>query len=141
MANDAISRERLTESMKNLTDLENPNSVAQMKSWLSDNGVEAESLGKKVVASLIDETEGEISEALSIRQQLAKSSMKKYQAMENAACSDDRCRGMFQFYGANRTGRFAGRLVQLQNLPQNHMGDLAEARTLVREGNIDALDW
>ncbi len=140
LAIDAISRERLTESMKNLTDLENPNSVAQMKSWLSDNGVEAESLGKKVVASLIDETEGEISEALSLRQQLAKSSVKKYQAMENAACSDDRCRGMFQFYGANRTGRFAGRLVQLQNLPQNHMGDLAEARALVREGNIDALD-
>ena len=140
LAIDAISRERLTESMKNLTDLENPNSVAQMKSWLSDNGVEAESLGKKVVASLIDETEGEISEALSLRQQLVKSSVKKYQAMENAACSDDRCRGMFQFYGANRTGRFAGRLVQLQNLPQNHMGDLAEARALVREGNIDALD-
>ena len=140
LAIDAVSRERLTESMKDLTDLENPNSVAQMKSWLSDNGVETESLGKKVVAALIDETDGDISEALSLRQQLAKSSVKKYQAMENAACSDDRCRGMFQFYGANRTGRFAGRLVQLQNLPQNHMGDLAEARALVREGNIDALD-
>lgn len=126
--------------MKDLTDLENPNSVAQMKSWLSDNGLETESLGKKVVAALIDETDGDISEALSLRQQLAKSSVKKYQAMENAACLDDRCRGMFQFYGANCTGRFAGRLVQLQNLPQNHMGDLAEARALVREGNIEALD-
>lgn len=140
LAIDAVSRERLTEAMKDLTDLENPNSVAQMKSWLSDNGLETESLGKKVVAALIDETEGDVSEALSLRQQLAKSSVKKYQAMENAACSDDRCRGMFQFYGANRTGRFAGRLVQLQNLPQNHMSDLAEARALVRSGDIEALD-
>ena len=137
---DGISRERLTDSMKRLTDLDNPNSVAQMKTWLSDNGLETESLGKKVVASLIDETDGDISEALALRQQLAKSSVKKYQAMENAACSDNRCRGMFQFYGANRTGRFAGRLVQLQNLPQNHMPDLAEARALVRDGDIDTLD-
>lgn len=137
---DDISRDRLTAEMKKLTDLENPNSVVQMKSWLSDNGLETETLGKKVVAALINETEGDVSEALSLRQQLAKSSVKKYQAMENAACSDERCRGMFQFYGANRTGRFAGRLVQLQNLPQNHMTDLAEARALVRDGNIDALD-
>lgn len=137
---DEISRDRLTDAMKKLTDLENPNSVVQMKSWLSDNGLETETLGKKVVAALIDETEGDVSEALSLRQQLAKSSVKKYQAMENAACSDDRCRGMFQFYGANRTGRFAGRLVQLQNLPQNHMSDLAQARALVKDGNIEALD-
>ena len=137
---DDISRDRLTAEMKELTDLENPNSVVQMKSWLSDNGLETETLGKKVVAALIDKTEGDVSEALSLRQQLAKSSVKKYQAMENAACSDERCRGMFQFYGANRTGRFAGRLVQLQNLPQNHMTDLAEVRALVRDGNIDALD-
>lgn len=140
IAIDAVTRERLTKSMKDLTDLENPNSVAQMKSWLSDNGLETETLGKKVVAALIDETEGDVSEALSLRQKLAKSSVKKYQAMENAACSDDRCRGMFQFYGANRTGRFAGRLVQLQNLPQNHMNDLAEARALVRSGDIESLD-
>ena len=137
---DEISRDRLTEAMKRLTDLENPNSVVQLKSWLSDNGLETETLGKKVVAALIDETEGDVSEALLLRQQLAKSSVKKYQAMENAACSDDRCRGMFQFYGANRTGRFAGRLVQLQNLPQNHMSDLAQARALVKAGNIEALD-
>ena len=140
LAIDEISRKRLTGAMKKLTDLENPNSVVQMKTWLLDNGLETETLGKKAVAALIDETEGDVSKALSLRQQLAKSSVKKYQAMENAACLDDRCRGMFQFYGANRTGRFAGRLVQLQNLPQNHMSDLAEARALVREGSIDALD-
>ena len=111
-----------------------------MKSWLSDNGLETETLGKKAVATLIEETGGEVSKALSLRQQLAKSSVKKYQAMQNAACRDNRCRGMFQFYGANRTGRFAGRLVQLQNLPQNHMEDLADARALVRNGDFDALD-
>lgn len=137
---DEIARERLTEEMRALTALDNPNSVVQMKSWLADNGLETDTLGKKTVAALIGETEGVISEALALRLQLAKSSVKKYQAMQNAACMDDRCRGMFQFYGANRTGRFAGRLVQLQNLPQNHISDLAEARNLVRTGDIDALD-
>ncbi len=140
IALDAMTRERLTESMKDLTNLDNPNSVAQMKEWLSEQGVETDTLGKKAVSAMIDETDGEVSEALSLRLQLAKSSVKKYQAMENAACEDGRCRGMFQFYGANRTGRFAGRLVQLQNLPQNHMEDLAEARELVRNGDFDALD-
>ena len=140
IAIDEMSRSRLTKEMQKLTNLENPNSVVQMKSWLSDNGLETETLGKKAVASLIDETDGDVSKALELRQQLAKSSVKKYQAMENAACRDSRCRGMFQFYGANRTGRFAGRLVQLQNLPQNHMSDLAEARALVRCGNTEALD-
>lgn len=140
IAIDEMSRSRLTKEMQKLTNLENPNSVVQMKSWLSDNGLETETLGKKVVASLIDETDGDVSKALELRQQLAKSSVKKYQAMENATCRDGRCRGMFQFYGANRTGRFAGRLVQLQNLPQNHMSDLAEARALVRCGNTEALD-
>lgn len=111
LAIDEISRNRLIEKMKKLTNLENPNSVAQMKTWLSDNGMETDTLGKKTVAALIGETEGDVLEALSLRLQLAKSSVKKYQAMENAACMDDRCRGMFQFYGANRTGRFAGRLV------------------------------
>ena len=137
---DEITRERLTNSMQRLTDLDNPNSVAQMKAWLSENGVEMDTLGKKAVAAKISETDGDVSDALSLRLQLAKSSVKKYQAMENAACSDSRCRGMFMFYGANRTGRFAGRLVQLQNLPQNKMEDLAEARALVRSGNLDALD-
>lgn len=140
IAVDELSRKRLTAAMKELTDLENPNSVSQMKEWLSGNGLETDTLGKKAVAALIEETDGEVSEALSFRQQLAKSSVKKYQAMQNAACADDRCRGMFQFYGANRTGRFAGRLVQLQNLPQNHMTDLEQARSLVRLGNMDALD-
>ena len=137
---DEVTRERLTDNMQKLTDLENPNSVTQMKAWLSENGVEMDTLGKKAVAAKITETDGDVSDALSLRLQLAKSSVKKYQAMENAACSDDRCRGMFMFYGANRTGRFAGRLVQLQNLPQNHISDLAEARSLVRDGNLDALD-
>lgn len=140
IAIDELSRKRLTAAMKDITDLDNPNSVVQMKSWLSDNGLETETLGKKAVATLIEETGGEVSKALSLRQQLAKSSVKKYQAMQNAACRDNRCRGMFQFYGANRTGRFAGRLVQLQNLPQNHMEDLADARALVRNGDFDALD-
>ena len=137
---DEKSRSRLMSDMQELTELDNPNSVVQMKEWLSDNGVEMDTLGKKAVAAMIEETEGDVSEALSLRQQLAKSSVKKYQAMENAACKDNRCRGMFQFYGANRTGRFAGRLVQLQNLPQNHMPDLEQARALVRSGNYEMLD-
>ena len=139
IALDAETRDSLTASMRELTELDNPNSVAQMKSWLSDNGVETDTLGKKTVAALIGETDGDVSEALLLRQQLAKSSVKKYQAMENAACADGRCRGMFQFYGANRTGRFAGRLVQLQNLPQNHMPDLDAARALVRSGDTETL--
>lgn len=125
--------------MRELTELDNSNSVTQMKSWLSDNGVETDTLGKKTVTALISETEGDVSEALLLRQQLAKFSVKKYQAMENAACADNRCRGMLQFYGANRTGRFAGRLIQLQNLPQNHMPDLDAARALVRSGDTKTL--
>lgn len=139
IALDAETRDSLTTSMWELTELDNPNSVVQMKSWLSDNGVETDTLDKKAVATLIGETDGDVSEALLLRQQLAKSSVKKYQAMENAACADGRCRGMFQFYGANRTGRFAGRLVQLQNLPQNHMPDLDAARALVRSGDTETL--
>jgi DNA polymerase len=137
---DHIVRERLSRMMRDITDLENPNSVVQMKSWLSDNGIETESLGKKDVKALLKDTDGDVGAALSLRLQLSKTSVKKYQAMENAVCSDGRLRGCFQFYGANRTGRFAGRLVQLQNLPQNHMSDLAEARALVRSGDVDALD-
>lgn len=120
--------------------LENPNSVQQMKGWLSDNGLETGSLGKKVVAEMIKDAPEHLAEVLSFRQQLAKSSVKKYTAMKNAVCMDNRARGMFQFYGVNRTGRFAGRLVQLQNLPQNHMPDLTQARGLVRCGNFDALE-
>ena len=137
---DRISRESLVAKMQNLTSLDNPNSVVQMKEWLLDNGIETETLGKKAVAALIDEVPDEMSEVLSLRQKLAKSSVRKYQAMQNSVCEDGRVRGMFQFYGANRTGRFAGRLVQLQNLPQNHMEDLAEARGLVRSGDYEAID-
>ena len=137
---DADSRSQLMQSMKEQTGLDNPNSVVQMKEWLSDNGLEMETLGKKAVAEAIKNTSDDLADVLSLRQQLAKSSVKKYQAMQNAVCSDNRARGMFQFYGANRTGRFAGRIVQLQNLPQNHMEDLAEARSLVRSGDTDALE-
>lgn len=138
---DGVSRENLVAKMQELTNLDNPNSVVQMKDWLSDNGVETETLGKKAVAALIDEVSDEMSEVLSLRQKLAKSSVRKYQAMQNSVCADGRVRGMFQFYGANRTGRFAGRLVQLQNLPQNHMEDLAEARGLVKNGDYEMLDF
>ena len=136
---DARSRERLIAVMRELTELENPNSVQQMKQWLTDHGLETDTLGKKVVAELVKTAPEPLREVLSLRQQLAKSSVKKYTAMENAVCADSRAHGMFQFYGANRTGRFSGRLIQLQNLPQNHMGDLAEARALVRSGNYEAL--
>ena len=108
------------EDMRRITELENPNSVSQMRSWLADNGLETDSLGKKVVNEMLKTAPPELADALVLRQQLAKSSVKKYQAMQNAVCSDGRARGMFQFYGANRTGRWAGRLIQMQNLPQNH---------------------
>ena len=134
---DAITREAIADEFINLTEVENPNSVMQLKEWLSKNGQEVESLGKKDVAKLITETSGDINKALELRQQLSKSSVKKYHAMINAACKDNRARGMFQFYGANRTGRFSGRLVQLQNLRQNHISDLKEARTLVKQFQIE----
>ena len=136
---DTRSRSELTEAMKYLTELENPNSVQQMKQWLSDNGLEVDSLGKKVVAELIKTAPQELQRVLMLRQQLAKSSVRKYQAMVNAVCADGRARGMFQFYGS-RTGRWAGRLIQLQNLPQNHLPDLAEARGLVRSGDYDSVE-
>ena len=139
IAIDARSREWLTAAMRELTELENPNSVQQMKQWLADHGLETDTLGKKAVAELIKTAPEPLREVLSLRQQLAKSSVKKYTAMENVVCADSRAHGMFQFYGANRTGRFSGRLIQLQNLPQNHMPDLAQARALVRSGNYEAL--
>lgn len=137
---DCRSRAELTEVMKKLTELENPNSVQQMKAWLAENGLETDSLGKKAVAELLIIAPEPLGDALSLRQQLAKSSVKKYQAMEAVACSDDRARGLFQFYGANRTGRAAGRLIQCQNLPQNHMADLEQARQLVRSGDFAMLN-
>ena len=141
IALDEISKDKLSDAMKDLTELENPNSVAQMKQWLYDQGVEAESLGKKNVAKMIadEDIDENVTEALRLRQQLAKSSVKKYQAMQTAVCNDGRARGMFQFYGANRSGRWAGRIIQLQNLPQNHMDDLEQARGLVKNGDYDAL--
>lgn len=137
---DARCKEQLRAKLLNQTGLENPNSVEQMKDWLSANGIRAESLNKKAVRELINASEGQIADVLSCRQQLAKSSVSKYQAMQNAVCADGRARGMFQFYGASRSGRWAGRLIQLQNLPQNHMEDLEEARALVREGNFEAVE-
>lgn len=139
IAFDEKSKSALMLQMQNLTGIDNPNSVARMKEWLSDNGIETESLGKKDVKNMIPETNGDIKEALTLRLQLAKSSVKKYQAMQNAVCKDGRAHGMFQFYGANRSGRWAGRLIQLQNLPQNHMNDLAEARAIVRSGDYDTM--
>lgn len=136
---DAKSRTELMDAMKEITALENPNSVAQMKLWLSDNGLETDTLGKKAVNEMLKTAPPELVDALTLRQQLAKSSVKKYQAMQNAVCADGRARGMFQFYGANRTGRWAGRLIQMQNLPQNHLQDLNEARSLVRSGDYEAV--
>lgn len=140
IAIDGRSRSELTAAMKQLTELDNPNSVQQMKLWLADNGLETDTLGKKAVAELLKTAPPELADVLALRQQLAKSSVKKYQAMQNAVCADGRARGMFQFYGANRTGRWAGRLIQMQNLPQNHLEDLTEARALVRGGDFDALE-
>ena len=137
---DGRSRSELTQAMKELTSLDNPNSVQQMKQWLADNGVETDTLGKKAVAELLKTAPPQLQKVLTLRQQLAKSSVKKYQAMETAVCADGRARGMFQFYGANRTGRWAGRIIQMQNLPQNHLDDLSEARGLVRVGDFDALE-
>ena len=137
---DGRSRTELMEAMKSITALENPNSVQQMKAWLSDNGMETETLGKKAVAEMIKTAPPELQTVLTLRQQLAKSSVKKYQAMETAVCADGRARGMFQFYGANRTGRWAGRIIQMQNLPQNHLDDLTEARGLVHNGDFDAVE-
>ena len=143
IAFDEKSKSELMLSMQNITSLENPNSVVQMKQWLSDQGIEMESLGKKEVAQFVKNSNGNangnITDALRLRLQLAKSSVKKYQAMQNAICRDGRAHGMFQFYGANRSGRWAGRLIQLQNLPQNHMNDLAEARAIVKSGDYDTL--
>lgn len=136
---DGWSRFDLKTQLQDLTALENPNSVAQMKAWLTQHGMEIESLGKKEVAAMLKDAPPDMREALILRQQLAKSSVKKYQAMQNSVCADGRAHGMFMFYGANRTGRFAGRLVQLQNLPQNHMDDLEQARALVRRADYDSL--
>lgn len=136
---DAQSSAELTQKMQKLTALENPNSVAQMKAWLAEHGMEVESLGKKDIKALLKDEPPDLADALLLRQQLAKSSVRKYQAMQKCVCEDGRAHGMFMFYGANRTGRFSGRLIQLHNLPQNYMDDLEEARGLVRNGDYVAL--
>lgn len=137
---DGRSRAELTAVMKIITELDNPNSVQQMKAWLADNGLETDTLGKKAVTEMLKTAPSELQNVLLLRQQLAKSSVKKYQAMSNAVCSDGRARGMFQFYGANRTGRWASRLIQMQNLPQNHLPDLEQARGLVSNGDFEAVE-
>ncbi|MCW6664285.1 DNA polymerase [Aerococcaceae bacterium NML191219] len=132
------TRKQLMEAISIITGLENPNSVLQLRQWLKRHGIETESLDKKSVKQLLEKVDDTASKVLQIRQKLSKSSVKKYEAMKEVACLDNRCRGMFQFLGANRTGRFAGRLVQLQNLPQNHISDLKDARGLIKTGNYSA---
>ena len=139
IAMDGRSKAELSAAMKKLTELENPNSVQQMKQWLLENGMETDSLDKKAVAELLKDAPEPLKTVLTLRQQLARSSVKKYTAMENAVCADSRAHGMFQFYGANCTGRYSGRIIQLQNLPQNHIPDLTQARALVQCGDYDAL--
>lgn len=136
---DKISRKALMEEVRNLTGLENPNSVIQLKEWLHGQGLEFDSLDKKAVAAILPTAPPVVQRVLRIRQKLAKSSVKKYQAMENVVCKDNRARGMFRFYGASRTGRWSGKSIQLQNLPQNHISDLAEARALVKAGSFEAV--
>lgn len=137
---DTFSKTALMATMKDKTELDNPNSVQQIKGWLADKGIDTESLDKKAVIELLKTVPTEIADVLLLRQQLAKSSVKKYQAMQLSVCADGRARGMFQFYGANRSGRWAGRIIQLQNLPQNHMNDLAEARSIVKSGDYEFMN-
>ena len=140
IACERLHKEVVTKRAYELTGLENPNSVAQLKGWLGDMGMEAESLSKKAVADMIAETDGEVEELLRLRLLMAKTSVKKYEAMERSVCSDGRVHGLLQFYGANRTGRFAGRLVQIQNLPQNHLPDLELARELVKQRRFEDIE-
>ncbi len=137
---DAFSKARLMGTLKDKTELENPNSVAQMKDWLLSKGIEADSLDKKAVLELLKTVPSDVADVLKLRQQLAKSSVKKYQAMQNSVCADKRVRGMFQFYGAVRSGRWAGRIVQFQNLPAPHMTDLTEARDIVKSGDYEFMN-
>lgn len=132
-------KKALSPKLKELTNLENPNSPVQMKEWLLSKGIETDSLDKKSMPGLLETTPDDVKEVLKLYQQLSKSSVSKYYTMLNASCEDGRARGMFSFYGANRTGRFAGRLIQLQNLPQNHLDNLAELKGLIKSGDFDAI--
>ena len=136
---DEMAKQELTKALTKLTNIDNPNSVVQMKKWLADNGLEMDSLGKKIVAETLKTCPAELRAILELRQQLSKSSVKKYEAMINSVCKDNRARGMFQFYGAVRTGRWAGRRIQLQNLPQNHLPDLEQARSCLRQQNYELM--
>ena len=129
-----------TEQAYTLTGLENPNSVAQLKAWLTENGVEIDSLSKKAVAALADETDGDIQEMLHLRLLMSKTSVKKYEAVMRSVCRDNRVRGMMRFCGASRTGRWSGQILQVQNLPQNHIPDLTLARDIVKDGDFELLD-
>ena len=145
LVRNAVSCERLhkevvTKRAYELTGLENPNSVVQLKGWLGDMGMEAESLSKKAVAEMIAETDGEVEELLRLRLMLAKTSVKKYEAIERSACSDGRVHGMLMFYGANRSGRWSGKNVQLHNLPKNYLPDLELARNLVKQGRFEDIE-
>lgn len=136
IACERLHKEVVAKRAYELTGLENPNSVAQLKGWLGDQGMEAESLSKKAVADMIAETDGEVEELLKLRLLMAKTSVKKYEAMERSVCSDGRAHGMLMFYGANRSGRWSGKIVQIQNLPQNHIADLELTRELVKQGRF-----
>ena len=140
IACERLHKEVVTKRAYELTGLENPNSVAQLKGWLGDMGMEAESLSKKAVAEMIAETDGEVEELLRLRLLMAKTSVKKYEAMERSVCSDGRIHGMLMFYGANRSGRWSGKNVQIQNLPKNYIPDLELARELVKQGRFEDIE-
>lgn len=136
---DELSTAQLTEEAVRLTGLNNPNSAQQLTKWLAEQGIEVDNLQKETVSNLLDDVDGPVKRVLEIRQELSKTSVKKYQAMDAAVCEDGRVRGLLQFYGANRTGRWAGRLVQVQNLPRNYLDTLGHARGLVRDKKVEAL--
>ena len=140
VACDLLYKETVTKKAYEISGLENPNSVSQLKDWLNEKGIEVDSLAKAAVEELVENTQGDVSEMMKLRLAMSKTSVKKYEAMERSVCPDGRVHGLLQFYGANRTGRWAGRLVQIHNLPQNHMEDLELARSLVKEGRYDLVE-
>ena len=140
VACDLLYKEAASKRAYEISGLENPNSVSQLKGWLNEKGIEVDSLAKADVEELVEKTEGEVSEMMKLRLSMSKTSVKKYEAMERSVCPDGRVHGLLQFYGANRTGRWAGRLVQIHNLPQNHMEDLELARSIVKEGRYDLVE-
>lgn len=140
VACDLLYKETVTKKAYEISGLENPNSVSQLKDWLNEKGIEVNSLAKAAVEELVENTQGDVAEMMKLRLAMSKTSVKKYEAMERSVCPDGRVHGLLQFYGANRTGRWAGRLVQIHNLPQNHMEDLELARSLVKEGRYDLVE-